>query len=169
MRPGHCVIDGNTGLPAPVGHAQAHLVSQNGLDGPNGVTFSPDYRTLYIGDYNTGNIYALEMKADRTAGAMHILARGTAEESVDGLAVDECGNIYFDQYVERRVYRLSPTGGTVELVADLSKESNWIPNMQWGSGVGGWNPSMLYVIDRDEDQVYELDVRVRGKRVAHLP
>jgi sugar lactone lactonase YvrE len=155
-------VDGTTG-------AATVLVKGNGLDGANGVTFSPDYRTLYIGSYESGDIYALEMKPDRTAGAMRPLVRAIGERVLDGLAVDECGNVYAAEFAGRRVYRVPPTGGTPELVADLAEDSSWIPNMQWGSGVGGWNPSMLYVMDRRKDQVYELDVRVRGKPVAHLP
>ena len=141
----------------------------NGLEFPYGLTFSPDYRTLYIGERSNGNILALEIKPDGTAGAMRLLARDVGAGLLDGMAVDECGNVYVCGYDTRHVYRVAPGGGIPELVADLSDLSMSIANMQWGSGVGGWDPFILYVIDQDEDRVYELDVRVRGKRVAHLP
>ena len=145
------------------------LANGNGLEFPYGVTFSPDYRTLYIGERSNGNILALEIKPDGTAGVMRVLARDVGAGLVDGMAVDECGNVYVTGFDTRQVYRVAPGGGTPELVADLSDLSTSIPSMQWGSGVGGWDPFVLYVIDRFEDRVYELDVRVRGKRAAHLP
>jgi sugar lactone lactonase YvrE len=155
-------VDGTTGK-------SQVLVKGMGLEGPNGVSFSPDYRTLYIGDFESGQIFALEVKPDGAAGPMRVFASNIGRRALDGLAVDECGNVYVDEFESRRIYRISPTGGTPVVVANLSRESMWIPNMQWGSGVGGWNPRILYVIDREEDRVYELDVGVGGKRVAHLP
>jgi sugar lactone lactonase YvrE len=154
-------VDGATG-------AATVLVNLNGLQFPYGVTFSPDYRTLYIGERNNGNIFALEVNPDGTAGVMRVLARAVGTRLLEGMAVDACGNVYVNG-LDRHVYRVAPGGGTPELVADLSDLSMSIANMHWGSGVGGWDPSILYVIDRDQDRVYELDVRVRGKRVAHLP
>jgi gluconolactonase len=155
-------VDGVTGQPTV-------LVNGNGLEFPNSVTFSPDYRTLYIAERSNGIIFALEVKPEGTAGAMRVLARDIAGAGLlDGMAVDECGNVYVSGYDTRQVYRVAPGGGTPELVADLSG-SRSVPSMQWGSGVGGWDSSILYVIDGDRDLVYELDVRVRGKRAAHLP
>jgi sugar lactone lactonase YvrE len=155
-------VDGATG-------AATMLVSGNGLEFPGSVTFSPDYRTLYIGEVSSGNIFALEVKPDGTAGAMRRLAGGVAGGILQGMAVDECGNVYVSGYETRAVYRVAPGGGTPELVADLSALSMSIAGMQWGSGAGGWDPSILYVIDGDQDRVYELDVGVRGKRAPHLP
>jgi sugar lactone lactonase YvrE len=155
-------VDGATG-------AATVLVNGNGLEFPRAVAFSPDYRTLYVGELSNGNIFALEMKPDGTAGAMRRLAGGVAAGALKGMAVDECGNVYVTGYDTSAVYRVAPGGGTPELVADLSDLSMSISGLQWGSGVGGWDPSILYVIDGDQDRVYELDVGVRGKRAPHLP
>jgi sugar lactone lactonase YvrE len=154
-------VDGATG-------AATVLVNGNGLELPYGVTFSPDYRTLYIGERTNGSIFALEVQPDGTAGAMRVLARDNGAGLLDGMAVDACGNVYVSGFDSGQVYRVAPDGGSPQLVADLSDLSLSIPNMQWGSGTGGWDPSMLYVIDQRQDQVYELHVRVRGKRAAHL-
>jgi sugar lactone lactonase YvrE len=144
------------------------LVNGNGLEAPKGVTFSPDYRTLYIGERGNGKIFALAMKPDGTAGAMRLLVDGVGGP-LEGMAVDECGNIYLSGFSNPAVYRMAPGGGSPERVAELSPLSTSIAAMQWGSGVGGWDPAILYVIDGNQDRVYELDVGVRGKRAPHLP
>jgi sugar lactone lactonase YvrE len=154
-------LDGATG-------AARVVVNGMGLEAPNGLSFSPDYRTLYVGDFDRGRIFAVDVMPDGTAaGAPRMLARNIGERSLDGMAVDECGNVYVDEFEARKVWRITPAG-EVAMAVDLSRDSDWIPNMQWGSGIGGWDPNILYVIDREKDTVYEVNLGVRGKKVAHL-
>ena len=144
------------------------LVSGGLLQAPNGLSFSPDYRTLYVGDFGSGRLLAVDVGPDGTAAPARMVAGKIGESALDGVAVDECGNVYVDEFMARKVWRITPAG-VVTLAVDLSRDSNWIPNMQWGSGIGGWDPNILYVIDREKDVVYEVTLGVRGKRVAHLP
>lgn len=86
---------------------------------------------------------------------------------LDGLDVDACGNVYVTEFVTGLVYRVPPEGGVAEPV--ISIESGWIPNLHWGSGVGGWSRELLYVMDRDDDSVHAVDVGIHGRDLAHLP
>lgn len=70
----------------------------------------------------------------------------------DGIGVDVCGNVYITEYVAGLLWRVR-VDGTVEVVADFSQYTEWIPNIRWGSGVGGWDPQNLYVMDRGGDRV----------------
>ncbi|HEY0705516.1 MAG TPA: SMP-30/gluconolactonase/LRE family protein, partial [Polyangia bacterium] len=152
----------------PVTGKGTPFVSGPLLGAPNGVTFSPDYRTLYIGDFERGRVLAVDVGPDGTGGAPRILASRIGDRALDGMAVDECGNVYVDEYEAAKVWRITPDG-KLSVAVDISKDSQWIPNMQWGSGIGGWDPNILYVSDREADVVYEVALGVKGKRVAHLP
>ena len=85
----------------------------------------------------------------------------------DGLGVDVCGNVYVTEYVAGILWRVN-TDGTTEVVADFSEHTDWIPNIRWGTGVGGWETRMLYVMDRDGDRVYEVDLGIPGVVPPHL-
>ncbi len=42
-------------------------------------------------------------------------------------------------------------------------ETEWIPNFQWGSGVGGWDEETIYLLDISADKMYEIPVGVPEK------
>ena len=66
-----------------------------------------------------------------------------------------------------KVYRISPDASQVDEVAELP--SSWIPNLRWGVGVGGWDPDVLYVADRDQGRVFAIDVGIPGKKHILAP
>ena len=134
-----------------------------GLTNPNGVTFSPDYSTLYIGSFGGGTIHTLEMAPDGTPGELTVLVQSVGNGQLDGMGVDICGNIYVCEFIAARVWRISPDGQTQEPVVMLGDETDWIPNLQWGSGIGGWDPMKMYVQDIQENRMYEVEIGVPGK------
>ena len=134
-----------------------------GLNNPNGVSFSPDYGILYIGSFGGGMIYQLEVDEDGNPGELDVLVENLAGGMLDGMAVDACGNIYVCEYIAARVWRISPDGQQVQPIVNLSSETSWIPNMQWGSGVGGWDEQILYVLDIATNKLYEVPVEVPDK------
>jgi len=141
-----------------------------GLSSPNGLTFSPDSKTLYVGSFCGGMIYKIEFDATGQPGAATTFITASSPEGTavgmtgcfDGMGVDACGNVYVCDYGIINVYRISPDGETIEIAADLSPPSSWIPNMQWGSGLGGWDDMNLYVADIS-GAVYEVDLGVPSK------
>ena len=38
--------------------------------------------------------------------------------------------------------------------------------MHWGSGVGGWDPNVLYVSDRDQGRLFAMNIGVPGKEIS---
>ena len=83
---------------------------------------------------------------------------------LDGLNVDACGYVYVTEYVDGVVWRINPDGTGLGKAATLP--SGWIPNMHWGTGIGGWDPEILYVADRDEGRLFALEIGKPGKEVT---
>ncbi len=79
---------------------------------------------------------------------------------IDGIAVDECGYVYATEWLSGRVWRMEPTGWGSELAVDAP--SSWIPNLEWGRGVGGWEREFLYMADRDQGRVFEIQIHLEG-------
>ncbi len=86
---------------------------------------------------------------------------------LDGVAADECGNVYVTEYTVGLVWRFPPGGGEAELAIETG--TFWIPNLHWGNGTGGWDPRTLYVQDRAGDEMLAVDIGVGGAPVAYAP
>jgi len=136
-------------------------VVAEGLSSPNGVSFSPDYSILYVGSFGGGTITAIHLNPDMSTDSVELFRGGIGGGGLDGMAVDACGNVYVDEYGPGIVWRIPPDGESIELLVDLP--SGWIPNMQFGSGFGGWDPYTLYVITIGGSEVYEVPVEVPDK------
>ncbi len=138
-----------------------------GLVNPNGLSFSPDYQTLFVGSFGGGTVHRIE--SDGAGGWNEPVLHGEIQTGfegggLDGVAVDGCGNVYITEYIVGKIWRLPPEGGTAVEVASLP--SSWIPNMHWGAGIGGWSKDVLYVMDRDEGRVFELDLGIVEKPIV---
>lgn len=138
-----------------------------GLNNANGLSFSPDYRTLYVGSFGGGTITALHLKADMTVEGVSPFMSGIGGGALDGMAVDECGNVYVCEFVAGTVWRITPDGVSLTPLVELGEDSTWIPNMQWGSGLGGWDSETLYVLDISMDRVFAVPVGVGDKPRAY--
>jgi sugar lactone lactonase YvrE len=86
---------------------------------------------------------------------------------LDGLNVDTCGNVYVTEYIAGYVWRFRDWGGVPELIAETDHE--WIPNMKWGYGVGGWETDIMYVMDRDTRGMFAVELGIPGKPTAFSP
>jgi hypothetical protein len=139
----------------------------DGLQSPNGVSFSPDYRTLYVGSFGGGTIHAIKLKEDMTAESVELFRGGIGGGGLDGMAVDACGNVYVCEFGPATVWRITPDGQTMTPLVELGGDTGWIPNMQWGSGIGGWDPLTLYVLDFSANRVFEVPVGVPDKKRAY--
>lgn len=80
---------------------------------------------------------------------------------LDGMGVDACGQVYVSEYVRGVIWRISPDGQTWSRLFEGG--APWMPNMQWGSGIGPWDSQTLYVIGRDTQALYEVPVGVPSK------
>jgi gluconolactonase len=91
-------------------------VVADGFDKPNGLAFSPDEETLYVGDNGEPKeLVAFDVRDDGRLAGRRVLAV-SAGEHPDGLKVDRAGRIYASS--PRGVDILAPTGeplGVVDL------------------------------------------------------
>jgi len=143
----------------------------SGFQNPNGISFSPDYRTLYVVDFGGGTVHQIQFDENRNSigdASLFVenltspnsgLGKGT---EFDGVAVDACGNVYVTEFVAAVIWRVTPDK-QYEVIANFSEITDWIPNLHWGSGIGNWDRNKLYVMNRNEDQVFALDVGIPGK------
>jgi hypothetical protein len=154
----------NTNLVSRVNpYSGERQILTNKVQAPNGLIFSPDYRTLYIGGFSgEGTIYALSLSAEGVPGKVVKWATNVGTGALDGMGADACGNIYVCDYGATIVYRISPDGQTKVPIIDGSSEGAYLPNMQWGSGAGGWDPLALYFPDGWRKEVFEVKIGVPG-------
>jgi gluconolactonase len=67
----------------------------DGFDQPNGLTFSPDARTLYVVDSGAGNVRAFETDLEHgRLGAARMFIDKQGPGGTDGLRCDTAGNIW---------------------------------------------------------------------------
>ena len=69
------------------------------LSGPNGLAFSPDEKTLYVGDWDPKRkvVMRYEVRPDGTLGEGTVFADFTADagdDAIDGIKVDRAGNVF---------------------------------------------------------------------------
>lgn len=139
-----------------------HVVAR-GLRNPNGVVLSPDEQVLYVGSFGGGSIYAIDrISQTEWAPERKLYQHQGWDNGYDGIAVDDCGNVYWTEYIVGKVWGIDPAGRKRVLVAELP--SQWIPNMRWGNDLGGWDDDMLYVSDREEGRLFGLHIGIPGKR-----
>ena len=69
------------------------------LEGPNGIAFSPDERTLYVGNWDPERkvvmAYDVDEAGDVSNGrVLHDMTDAAGEDAIDGIKVDVEGNLY---------------------------------------------------------------------------
>jgi sugar lactone lactonase YvrE len=137
------------------------------LSAPNGVIFGPNYEKLYFNSFGGGTVHVIEKIDDTTYSDPLLIESKPGGGGFDGINVDICGNIYITEFVTGQVWRITPDGSQVDLVVELP--SAWIPNLRWGSGLGGFEPDRLYVADRDRGRLFALDMGIEGKDTTRMP
>ena len=87
------------------------------LEGPNGLAFSPDERSLYVGNWDFDRVVVMRYDPDTGAGEVFFDMTGApGEDAIDGLKVDRAGNLYVCG--PGGIWLLSPEGehlGTLRL------------------------------------------------------
>lgn len=131
----------------------------------DGITFSPDYRTLY---YNSETGEVFQMSVDEQGlptGEPSLMVTIPLTKILDGMTMDECGNLYVVE-MTGVVWRVSP-----ELELEPAVEvgdATLMSAVNFGSGYGGWKADHLYIMDLG-GAVFEANIGVYSKPVPHLP
>jgi gluconolactonase len=127
------------------------------LAGPNGLTFSPDERFLYVGNWEEGRSVVLRYRVDATGAATNRevfadLSGEPGEDSIDGLKVDIDGNVYVCG--PGGIWLLAPDGRRLGLLR-LPESPH---NLAWGDEDG----RTLYVTAMTS--VYRIRLNLPGVR-----
>lgn len=115
---------GNTHQPTglyriPAGGKIERLAEGYGF--PNGVALSPTERTLYVGDTNTGTLYAFSIGKDNEVSGGTFFAR---TKSPDGMAVDGRGYLYVANFGSGSITLFDPDGKNAGLIKVPEKDSS---------------------------------------------
>jgi gluconolactonase len=129
------------------------------LRGPNGIGFSPDERVLYVANWDERRkvVMRYDVRGDGTLAAGRVLydmGGAPEEEALDGLEVDERGNLYVSG--PGGVWVLSPGGEHLGTIRGPELPAN----LEWGDADG----RTLYLTARTG--LYRLRMNVAGARFA---
>jgi hypothetical protein len=127
-----------------------------------GLTYSLDFKTLYISDSKNRVLLAAKLRPDGTVEPPQVWVRGTGVFP-DGLTTDICGNVYVADNAGGPLMRVTP-GGKMEMVSAL--DHNDLAGLAFGSGKQGWDDHTLYAVSSHQGLTYEIRLGVRG---APLP
>ena len=127
------------------------------MSGPNGIAFSPDEKYLYVGNWDMSNKVLMRYPVldDGTLDQGHILCDmtdDTSENAIDGMKVDQEGNIYATG--PGGLWILSPEGE----VYGVLKGPELPHNVAWGDADG----RTLYLTARTG--VYRIRAKISGIR-----
>jgi gluconolactonase len=80
-------------------HDGAVTLVTDELEGPNGLALSPDERYLYVGNWDPERKVVMRYEVDRSGAVvdrrvLHDMTGADGEEAIDGLKVDQAGNLY---------------------------------------------------------------------------
>jgi sugar lactone lactonase YvrE len=125
---------------------------------PNGIGLSPDEKTLYIGDSRRRKVYAFQVARDGSLSRQRLVAdlQSTQKGAVDGMKLDEHGNIYTTG--PGGIWIISASGqhlGTIE-----------VPEIPANCGWGDSDYRTLYLTA--PTSVYRVRTLVRGKSTYDL-
>jgi gluconolactonase len=118
------------------------------LKQPNGITGTPDGKTLYVADIGAGKTYRYAIAADRTLEGKTLFC----ELGSDGMTLDSEGNVYL---TGRGVTVFDKTGKKVEHI-DVAEP--WTANVR----IGGTNHDLLFITA--SKSVYGIRLRTHAPR-----
>jgi len=125
--------------------------------GPNGLAFSPDERTLYVGNWDEKKkvVMAYDVQPDGTLRNGKVFFDFTAapgEDAIDGIKVDQAGNVYVSG--PGGLWVLAPTGEHLGTII----APKHVHNMAWGDADG----KTLYLCARSG--LYRMRLNIPGVR-----
>jgi sugar lactone lactonase YvrE len=133
----------------------------------NGIVYDPDRARIFFTDYGDGTVNQADVDKMGNVGTATMLVDLGATTSPDGMALDECGNLYVVDQGGNMIYRVfldadaNVVGLPEELLADTTPTN--IANAQFGVGAG-FDATTLYAIGTP-GVLYAVEVGVAGAPV----
>lgn len=137
---------------------------------PNGMALSLDQRTMYVAQIFTqlnpvvfdNRIWSIPLDAASNPAGPPVLLARVGNGGVDGLAVDENGQVYVADNQGGRIWRIDPQSGQVLLIAE------GMPNVaSLVFGEGEFDREAIYATstERGGGTIWKVPVGVRGARL----
>lgn len=121
----------------------------------NGITLSPDEKTLYVNESVQRRIWAFPVLPDGSLGPKRLFA-SFEDFGLDGMKCDREGNLYATRWGKGTVVVLSPAGQQIrEIVLEGKKVSNL--------AFGGRDGKTVYVTLQDRKCVSSFRNKIAGK------
>jgi len=129
----------------------------NNVARPNGVVLSPDGNTLHVALNWSNEIWKMEKDVNGDWGPPSIFHNSPG--SAQSVTTDICGTLYWEALdtVRRRTADGAQSGDV-----GTAPGFQYMPNLRWGYGVGGFQEGHLYALSRGE--LWEFYVGVPGKK-----
>ena len=121
----------------------------DGLQRPNGIAFSPDYKTLYVADRDADTTFAYPVLGPGRLGKRVVFA----ETGSDGFAVDALGNLYVTPK-DTAIYIFTPSGKKIGEIPLPIQPSNLT--------FGGADRRTLFITARD--RVFTVPMNIQGSQ-----
>jgi hypothetical protein len=129
-----------------------------------GLTYSLDFKTLYMSDSKNRVLLSAKVRPDGTVEPPQVWIRNTGVFP-DGMATDICGNVYVSDDSGGPLLRVTPAG-KVEMVSAL--DHNDVAGLAFGSGKQGWDDHTLYAVSDHQGLIYEIKLGIRGAPAPHF-
>lgn len=132
------------------------------VTGPNGIAFSPDEKTLYVGNWDEKKkvVLAYAVTDDGTLGPARVffdMTSAPGDDAIDGIKVDQQGNLYVSG--PGGLWILSPEGVHLGTIAGPEHPHN----MAWG----GADYRTLYLTS--QHGLYRMTLNVPGAVAGAVP
>jgi len=125
-----------------------------GLQFPNGLCFSPDGETLYIGESVNKNI----LQISHGVGVLDtLITLPSGKQDPDGMDVDENGNLYIAYFGGGKIFVVSPEGKLLDSLMTPGKKPS---NVEFG----GEDMKTLFITECETNKVYSIRTRNAGHK-----
>lgn len=126
----------------------------DGLQFPNGLCFSPDGKTLYIGESVNKNI----LQITHGVGILDtLITLPPGNQDPDGIDVDSEGNLYIAYFGGGKIYVVSPEGVMLDSLKTPGKKPS---NIEFG----GDDMRTLYVTECETNKIYSIRTAIPGHK-----
>jgi len=151
---------------APLAGLQRDRIDRGAIDDPADRRLGL-HRHLYVASNLSGDIEVIDFDDTMTPLGPPTFFAAPGSTNLTGLGVDACDNVYALDATAAAVLRIRPQDAAVEVLVEAGVNSVAFGNLQWGSGIGGWDRETLYVLDVVGDRVVEIEVGVPDKPRAY--
>jgi sugar lactone lactonase YvrE len=127
---------------------------------PNGISLSPDNKTLYIDDFNANRVISVPLAGpgNPNIGFAHVLAYLNGGFGPDSMAVDAKGNIYAAHFLAREVVVLDPFGFIVGPIVLPPEAGPFTSNVAFHQGY-------MYITEGMKNEVWRVKMNVEGAKL----